>query len=63
MYFRDMKIDDVFILENLSKNILETKIIDLCRKYNVIDLQFSTVIDDTTTFHSVLALVQYKKEE
>ena len=63
MKFRDMKIDDIIVLENLSKKGLENKLKELANKYYIVDLQFATyhtTAINAFTFHSALALVRYK---
>lgn len=61
MKFRDMIIDDIIVLEDLTKNQLETQLKDMANNYEVIDLQFSSITTSSGTLHSALALVRNKK--
>lgn len=62
MKFRDMEIDDIIVLEDLTKEELETELKNMANKYKLIDLQFSSIrgiVDGT--LHSALALVRNKE--
>lgn len=62
MKFRDMDIDEIKVIGPLHKEPFEAALYLMHKEYNVIDLQYSMVMDNRSgeEVHSALALVQSK---
>jgi len=61
MQFRDLIVDDILIVGPWEDKILIKELKEIARKYNIVDIQYSTQTWKQLTGPSALVLVRNKK--